>query len=46
MIRKVSGGYKLYSKSTGKSLDNKPKSKDAVRKQEAAIQIAKHARGK
>ena len=44
MIRKVQGGYKLISKKTGKQLSKKPKSFTQVRKQEAAIEIAKHAR--
>jgi hypothetical protein len=45
MVKKVGGGFKLYSKKTGKPLSKKAKSFTEVRKQEAAIQIAKHARG-
>ena len=44
-IRKVSGGYKLYSKSTGRPLSKKPKTKAGALRQERAIQASKSRRG-
>lgn len=46
MLKKVKGGWKLYSKSTGKPLSKKPKSKEAAQRQERAIQAAKAKRRK
>jgi len=46
MIKKTKGGYKLYSKKTGKPLSKKPKTHKAAVRQEAAINIAKHRRNK
>lgn len=44
MIKKVKGGFKLYSKKTHKPLSRKPKSKEGARKQEEAIEAAKRRR--
>jgi|TARA_R100000093_G_scaffold63171_1_gene34166 hypothetical protein len=41
MIKKTKGGYKLYSKKTGKPLSKKPKTHKAAVRQEAAINITK-----
>jgi hypothetical protein len=46
VIKKVKGGYKLYSRKTGKPLSKRPKSKAAAEAQERAIEAAKRARGK
>jgi hypothetical protein len=45
-IKHVKKGYALFSKKTGRRLNKKPKSYQAVRKQEAAIEISKAARAR
>jgi len=41
VIRRVKGGFKLFSRKTGRPLSRAPKSEEAARKQEEAIEIAK-----
>lgn len=44
VIRKVKGGFKLFSKKTGKPLSKKPITKKAALRQERAIQASKRRR--
>lgn len=44
VMGKVKGGYALYSHEGHHRLNKKPKSKAAIRKQEAAIEISKARR--
>jgi hypothetical protein len=45
VIKKVKGGYKVFSKTTGKALSKRSKTFDEALKQLYAVEISKQKRG-